>query len=69
MTILFLDSSGQPLDQRTLALVPRMGEGVFLDGVKYFVGVVSHNIDGDRQEVVVTLLQQTEAKKFLGGNT
>ena len=66
-SVLFLSKDGSVLDQRRLSLVPRMGEGVVLDGVKYLVGAVSHRIEADDQEVDVTVLEYEEARRFLGG--
>lgn len=66
-SIRFVSSDGSVLDQRTLHTVPRMGEGIDLDGVKYLVGAVQHRIDGDLQEIDVTILRHEEARRFLGG--
>jgi hypothetical protein len=68
MTVVrFLSKDGSVLDQRRLLLVPRMGEGLTLDGFRYYVGAVAHRIEADEQEVDVTILEHEEAKRFLGG--
>lgn len=67
-SVRFLSKDGFVLDQRRLSLVPRMGEGITLDGVKFLVGAVSHRIEADDQEVDVTVLEHEDARRFLGGN-
>ncbi|MEQ1761583.1 MAG: hypothetical protein ABL984_00425 [Pyrinomonadaceae bacterium] len=67
ISVRFVWKDGSVFDQRTLSLVPRMGEGVIIDGFRGFVGAVSHVLEGDSQEVVVTILETEEAKRFLGG--
>lgn len=66
-SVRFVSKDGHVLDQRRLSLVPRMGEGITLDGVRYLVGAVSHRIEADDQEVDVTILEHEEARRFLGG--
>lgn len=63
----FLSGDGLVVDQRNLHTVPRMGEGIVLDDRRYLVGAVNHRIDGESQEIDVTILEHSEARRFLGG--
>lgn len=63
----FFSNEGNVLDERSLSLAPRVGEGVELDGLRYYVGAVCHDFDGDDHVVRVTIMKFEEAKRFLGG--
>jgi len=69
MEVLFVDADGNAVDQRSLSHIPRMGEGIHLDDVRFYVGAVQHVIDHNGQTVVVTILKHEEARRFLGGGS
>lgn len=63
----FLAKDGSVVDARRLVLVPRMGEAVVIDGSRFYVGGVTHSIEGDDHQIDVTILEIEEARRFLGG--
>jgi hypothetical protein len=68
MMVRFYDKAGQVFDAREMSLVPRAGEGIILDTRNYYVGAVTHVIEGEEHSVNVTALEYEEARRFLGGN-
>jgi hypothetical protein len=68
MRVRFLDTQGTVFDERDLERVPRVGEGLVLDGRPCYVGAVSTHIQtGHPTHYEVTALQHEEARRFLGG--
>lgn len=69
MTVRFYAESGAIVDEREMAVLPRAGEAVQLDGRRYYAGAVCHVLDGGEHAAEVTVLDLEQARRFLGAQT